>query len=213
MHLERFGSLENVLKAKMELAENLPKNGLFFAPENLSSKLIDFSLPQNVNYFKDYSDIYYFLGHQFNLSKDEIKKSIESISPAEHRRQIIKNGPITVIDDTYNSNPAGFKKALDELKNIKSVEKILVTPGMIELGNLQDTENQKIAACAATICTHIIIVGKTNLQSFQKGIKSTKSKTKIFTVPDLKSAQEILPTIISKNSAILFENDLPDHYF
>lgn len=213
MHLERFGSLENVLKAKMELAENLPKNGLFFAPKNLSSKLIDFSLPQNVNYFNDYSDIYYFLGHQFNLSKDEIKKSIESIPPTEHRRQIIKNGPITVIDDTYNSNPAGFKKALDELKQIKSVEKILVTPGMIELGNLQDTENQKIAAYAATICTHIIIIGQTNLKSFQNGIRSTKSKTKVFTVPDLKTAQSIIPTIISKNSAILFENDLPDHYF
>ncbi len=213
MHLERFGSLENVMKAKMELAESLPKTGLFFAPENLKSKIKDFSLPQNINYFNDYSDIYYFLGHQFNLSQDEIKKSIESIPTTEHRRQIIKNGPITVIDDTYNSNPAGFKKALDELKNIKSVEKILVTPGMIELGNLQDSENQKIAAYATAICTHIIIIGQTNLKSLENGIKSAKSKTKVFTAPDLKSAQEIIQTIISKNSAILFENDLPDHYF
>jgi UDP-N-acetylmuramoyl-tripeptide--D-alanyl-D-alanine ligase len=213
MHLERFGNLENILKAKLELAESLPKNGLFFAPKNLSSKIKDFSLPQNVNYFNDYSDIYYFLGHQFNLSKDEIKKSIESIPTPEHRRQIIKNGPITVIDDTYNSNPAGFKKALDELKNTKSNEKILVTPGMIELGDLQDSENQKIATYAAIICTHIIIIGHTNLKSFQTGIKQSKSKTKVFTAPDLKSAQEIIQTIISKNSAILFENDLPDNYF
>ena len=213
MHLERFGSLENILKTKMELAENLPQNGLFFAPQNLSSKLKVFSLPQNVNYFNDYSDIYYFLGHQFNLSKDEIKKSIESIPPTEHRRQIIKNGPITVIDDTYNSNPAGFKLALDELKKIKSVEKILVTPGMIELGDLQDSENQKIATYAASICTHIIIIGQTNLKNFQTGIKKSKSKTKVFTASDLKSAQEIIQTIVSKNSAILFENDLPDNYF
>jgi UDP-N-acetylmuramoyl-tripeptide--D-alanyl-D-alanine ligase len=213
MHLERFGSLENILKTKMELAESLPKNGLFFTPKSLFSKIKGFSLPQNVNYFNDYSDIYYFLGHQFNLSKDEIKKSIDSIPSTEHRRQIIKNGPITVIDDTYNSNPAGFKLALDGLKNIKSVEKILVTPGIIELGDLQDSENQKIAAYAATICTHIIIIGQTNLKSFQKGIKSTKSKTKVFITPNLKSAQEIISTIISKNSSILFENDLPDHYF
>lgn len=213
MHLERFGSLENILKTKMELAESLPKNGLFFAPENLKQKIKDFSLPQNINYFTDYSDIYYFLGHQFNFSKDEIKKSIDSIPSTEHRRQIIKNGPITVIDDTYNSNPAGFKLALNELKKIKSTEKILVTPGMIELGDLQDSENQKIATYAATICTHIIIIGQTNLKSFQAGIKSTKSKVKVFTVTDLKSAQEILPSILSKSSAILFENDLPDNYF
>lgn len=213
MHLERFGSLENILKTKMELAESLPKNGLFFAPENLKTQIKNFSLPQNVNYFTNYSDIYYFLGHQFHLSKDEIKKSIESISPTEHRRQIIKNGPITVIDDTYNSNPAGFKLALNELKKIKSTEKILVTPGMIELGNLQDSENQTIATYATAICTHIIIIGQTNLKSFQTGIKKSKSKVKVFAVPNLKSAQDILPSILSKSSAILFENDLPDNYF
>jgi UDP-N-acetylmuramoyl-tripeptide--D-alanyl-D-alanine ligase len=213
MHLERFGSLENILKAKLELAENLPKNGLFFAPENLSSKIKDFSLPQNVNYFKDYQDIYYFLGHQFNLSQNEIKKSIESLPPTEHRRQIIQNGLITVIDDAYNSNPAGFKLALDTLKNIKSDSKILITPGMIELGNLQDSENQKIATYAASICNHIIIVGQTNKDSLTQGAKLAKTKVKIHSVPDLKSAQELLPSIMSKTSAILYENDLSDQYF
>jgi UDP-N-acetylmuramoyl-tripeptide--D-alanyl-D-alanine ligase len=213
MHLERFGTLENILKTKMELAQSLPQNGVFWAPKTLSSQLKKFSLPKNTKFFTDYFEIYFSLGFHFNLSQKDIQKIIEDIPPSEHRQQIIKNGTITIIDDTYNSNPAGFVRALDKLKSIKSTEKILVTPGMIELGNLQDQENQKIAVYAISICTHIIIVGKTNKLSLEKGVKSTKSKVKIFTVPDLKAAQDLLPTIITKDSAILFENDLPDQYF
>lgn len=213
MHLERFGSVDNILKAKMELAQSLPRTGLFLAPQNLSSKIKDFSLPKNVNYFKDYSEIYYFLGHQFNLSKSDIDTTIKSLPPVEHRRQIIHNGPITVIDDAYNSNPAGFKLALDTLKNIKSDNKILITPGMIEMGTLQFEENQKAATYAASICDHIIIVGQTNQEALSKGAKLAKTKVKIHTVPNLKSANELLPSIMLKNSAVLFENDLSDQYF
>jgi len=213
MHLERFGTLDNVLKTKMELAESLLTTGTFFAPKNLSSKVQQFSLPQNVHYFGDYQEIYYSLGFQFNLPKTEIQKTLSSLPSVEHRCQIIQNGPITVIDDAYNSNPAGFKLALDTLKNIKSDSKILITPGMVEMGQLQDEENQKAANYAASICDHIIIVGQTNQEALLKGAKLAKTKVKIHTVPDLKSAQELLPSIMSKTSGILYENDLSDNYF
>ena len=213
MHLERFGSLDNILKAKMELAENLSPNGLFLSPINLSTKIKIFSLPKNVNYFSDYQEIYYFLGNQFNISKSDIDSTLKSLPPVEHRLQIIQNGPITVIDDAYNSNPAGFRLALDTLKKTKSDSKILITPGMIEMGQLQDEENQKIATYAASICDHIIIVGQTNQESLTKGARLAKTKVNIHQALDLKSANELLPSIMSKNSAILYENDLSDQYF
>ena len=213
MHLERFGSLDNILTAKMELAESLSPNGLFVTPKNLSTKIKNFSLPKNVNYFKDYQEIYYFLGNQFNISKSDIDSTLKYLLPVEHRRQIIQNGLITVIDDAYNSNPVGFKLALDTLKNINSDNKILITPGMIEMGQLQFEENQKAATYAASICNHIIIVGHTNQESLTQGVKLAKTKVKIHTVANLKSANELLPSIMSKNSAILYENDLSDQYF
>jgi UDP-N-acetylmuramoyl-tripeptide--D-alanyl-D-alanine ligase len=154
------------------------------------------------------------VGLYFGMNLVEIAEQLNNFnSPVGRMNLIAGYNHSFLIDDTYNSNPAGFRLALSQLKAISSKEKILITPGMIELGDLQDSENQKIAAFAATICTHIIIIGQTNQESLQKGIKSSKKSLKIFTVPDLKSAQEIIPTIISKNSAILFENDLPDHYF
>jgi UDP-N-acetylmuramoyl-tripeptide--D-alanyl-D-alanine ligase len=213
MHLERFGSLDNILKTKMELAQQLPPTGLFFAPQNLSTKIKNFSLPNNINYFKDYQQIYYFLGNQFHISKSNIDSTLKSMPPVEHRLQIINNGPITIIDDAYNSNPAGFKLALDTLKNINSDSKILITPGMIEMGQLQFEENKKAATYAASICDHVIIVGQTNQDSLIQGVKLAKTKTKIHLVSNLKSANELLPSIMSKNSVILFENDLSDQYF
>ena len=89
----------------------------------------------------------------------------------------------------------------------------MVTPGMIELGSLQDELNSKLAKESATVCQHLVIVGITNRHSLLKGAKSAKSKTKIHTIDSFAQAQNLLPTISSTDSAILFENDLPDNYF
>jgi len=211
MHLERFGSLENILKTKMELAENLPKNGIFWAPKNLTSQIQKFSLPKNTNYFTDYSQIYFSLAFNFNISQKDVQKILDSLPPAENRQQIIKNGPITIIDDTYNSNPAGFKLALDKLQKLKSDQKILITPGMIELGSMQFSENARLATIAGKICDHIIIVGQTNREAWLSGLKNTSAK--IHTIQNLSETNSLLPSIYQGTAAVLFENDLGDQYF
>jgi len=211
MHLERFGTLENILKAKMELAQSLPKNGIFWAPKNLTSQLQKFSLPQNTNYFTDYSQIYFSLGFNFNISQKDIQKILDSTPSAEHRLQIIEKGPITIIDDTYNSNPEGFKRALDKLEKIKADQKILITPGMIELGSIQFSENARLATMASNICHHIIIVGETNKKALLSGLKNTSAK--IHTIKNLSETDQLLPLIYKGTAAVLFENDLGDQYF
>lgn len=211
MHLERFGTLENILKTKMELAQSLSKNGIFWAPKDLYSQIKDSSLPKNTHYFTDYSEIYFSLGFQFNLLQKNIQKTINSIPITEHRQQIIKNGPITIIDDTYNSNPAGFELALKKLKEIKSDQKILITPGMIELGTMQFSENTRLATIASKICDHIIIVGQTNKEAWLSGLKNTS--TKIHTIKNLSETDQLLPSLYQGTTAVLFENDLGDQYF
>jgi len=211
MHLERFGSLENVLKAKMELAQNIPSTGTFIYPKEISSQIKNFSIPKNQFSFKDYSEIYNYIGKYFNITPDRIKKIINNIPPVEHRLQIIQNGPITVIDDTYNSNPAGFKVALEKLQKSKTKQKILVTPGMIELGNMQFSENEKIAKLAGKICDHIVIVGETNKRAFLSGLKN--SQAKIHIIKKLSETDQLLPQIYRETATVLFENDLSDQYF
>jgi UDP-N-acetylmuramoyl-tripeptide--D-alanyl-D-alanine ligase len=207
MHLERFGSLKNILKTKMELAQNLPKNGLLLLPSSIDPK--PFHLKVNhIIYFDKPKQIYQSITDYL-----EIKNWSTDFSPPEHRLQIIKNGTITIIDDTYNSNPAGFALALATLKSFKTSNRILVTPGMIELGSLQASENSKAAKAAAAICNHLIFVGQTNRHSLNSGALLAKSKAEIHLVDTFTQAQQLFSELITPGAVILLENDLPDNYF
>ena len=211
MHLERFGSLENITKTKMELAQSLPQNGSLYLPFELEPNLIQFPLKvRSIEFFKSFSDVYLRLAQLLHLDTVAVKATIDSLPPPEHRRQIIKNGTMTIIDDTYNSNPSGWQLALNELKDIKSDNKILVTPGMIELGDLQESENTRLAKLSSHVCQHVVIVGYTNRQALLEGLKN--SPAIVHLVTNLAETQTLLPTITVPDTAVLFENDLGDNY-
>ena len=211
MHLERFGTIENILKTKMELSQTINKNGKIFLPDNIQQKIFHIRLKsKNIIFFKNIYQVYQDICQQLGIDNEIYNKIISSRSSSDHRLQVTKNGTITIIDDSYNSNPDGFKLALNTLKNIKSDNKILVTPGMIELGSLQNSENTRLAKIAGTICHHIIVVGQTNKNSLSKGLKNTRSK--IYFANHLSEVKKLLSNIITTNTVVLFENDLPDNY-
>ena len=213
MHFERFGSMENILKTKLELIESLPKDGIGFLPEELELQIKNYNFSANIEFFSSKKELLIKIGKIFGLNEEEVLGRLETMPPTQHRQQIIKaSGDITIIDDTYNSNPAGFISALETLKNINAQRKILVTPGMIELGEKQFELNKDAARNAAEVADYVIIVGETNKSALEEGLKEGFAK-KVFWAPDLDSAKKKLSEIATTNSAILLENDLPDHYF
>lgn len=207
MHLERFGSLKNILKTKMELAQNIPKNGLLLLPNSINPESFHLKV-SHIIYFDKPQQIYQSIADYL-----EIKNWSTNFPTPEHRLQIIKNGSITIIDDTYNSNPVGFTLALTKLKSLKTSNRILVTPGMVELGPIQASENFKVAKAAAAICNHLIFVGQTNRHSLESGALSAKSQAKIHLVDTFSQAQQLFSELITPGAIILLENDLPDNYF
>ncbi len=226
MHLERFGSMENILKTKMELIESLPADGVGFLPKESESQILKYfhnsnygskKIAAKIEFFSSKENLLIKVGEIFGLAQDEILGRLKTMPPTPHRQEIIKvSGNITIIDDTYNSNPTGFEFALEILKNIPAERKILVTPGMIELGEKQFELNKEAARSAAKIADYVIIVGETNKKALEEGLKETMGsdfEKKVFWTPDLNSAKSKLSGITIPNSAILMENDLPDHYF
>lgn len=205
MHLERFGSLKNILKTKMELAQSLPRNGLLLLPKSINHKSFNLAV-EKIIYFDTPQQIYKNIATYFDI-KNPPK---DNFSITDHRLQIIQNGSITIIDDSYNSNPAGFEMALKTLKIQKTTQKILVTPGMIELGSLQPSENTRLANLAGKICDYVIIVGQTNKNALLSGLKNTPAK--IHTIQNLSETEKLLPSLYKGTSAVLFENDLGDQY-
>lgn len=148
------------------------------------------------------------------LSLEQIAKGISKIESVKHRLEIIDPGTgVIVIDDAFNSNPDGAKAALDVLDAFKDKRKIIVTPGMVELGEIEETENQKFGEYISKVCDIVVLVGKNRTIPIYKGLQKMKfDKDGLFVVNSLDEASQILKSITKVNDVVLFENDLPDTY-
>ena len=225
MHLERFGSQENIFKTKLELIESLPSDGIGFLPKKLESQFVKYFHNFNneskkiakVEYFLSKEDLLIKIGKVFDVGEKEVLGYLKTAPQTPHRQEILKTSSgITIIDDTYNSNPIGFLSALEMLKNTPAQRRILVTPGMIELGIEQFGLNKEVAQSAAKIADYVIVVGETNKKALGEGLKEVYGNdyiSKVYEVIDLESAKSKLSELAILNSTILLENDLPDHYF
>lgn len=117
-----------------------------------------------------------------------------------------------IIDDTYNSNPAGAEAALELLASLAAPEgkRVVVTPGMVELGERQAEENQAFAAAAARVATHLLVVGRTNRRALLAGARVGGAV--VIVVPSREAAVAWARESLGPGDAVLYENDLPDHY-
>jgi len=143
---------------------------------------------------------------------DAIPERISRLEPVEHRLQIIDGaGGVTVIDDAYNSNPAGAAAALEVLGQMDARKRVVVTPGIVELGPLQTQENERFGAGAARVADVVVLVAKLNRDALERGARSAGG-AEVVVVDTLEQATEALKTILGPGDVVLFENDLPDQY-
>lgn len=138
---------------------------------------------------------------------------IRNLQPVDNRLELRKEGGITYLRDAYNSNPSGFRAALDVLHALPSNRKILMTPGMIELGTEQAAKNEEMGQHAASICDIALIVGETNREALEKGIKKGgMDPTKVYRCATREDAFAQLRLLAKEGDTILIENDLTDLY-
>ena len=152
---------------------------------------------------------------RMGIPLSKLKGQVRKLEGVPHRLQLIrKGGGITVIDDAYNSNPTGSKAAIDALALFDGF-KILVTPGMVELGAKQAELNQAFGAYAAAVCDYVVLIGKTNSQSIYEGLRSAGyPEEKIFMADRLQEGliRAYGLDAAGKEKIILLENDLPDNF-
>ncbi len=118
---------------------------------------------------------------------------------------------VLVVDDTYNANPAGAVAALDLLGSLPiGGRRVVVTPGMIELGTRQSTENEAFAGAASALANELIVVGRTNADALTRGARSGGAH--VVRVSTRERAVEWVRSTLGEGDAVLYENDLPDHY-
>ena len=148
------------------------------------------------------------------MTLEEIRVAIANLEPVPHRLQLTSNGgDVTIIDDSFNSNPVGAEAALEVLTEIQGRKKVLVTPGMVELGEREYEENKRLGERAADVCDLVILVGPTRTTPILDGLKAAHYPSQqIIVALNLEEVKQHLATQVQAGDVVLFENDLPDNY-
>lgn len=138
---------------------------------------------------------------------------LRQLQPVDNRLQVKKDNGATYLHDAYNSNPIGFAGALEVMKSLPGSRRIVMTPGIIELGPQQQAENERIGHLAGQICDLAIVVGNTNKESLSMGLHSSGlDKDKVIFCSTRDEAFRVLKEVQKNGDILLIENDLPDLY-
>ncbi len=258
MHLERFGSLENIFLAKRELAEALPAGGILVvnadSPNALrlartvpdrrvwlygerSSEALDtrlervaftkqgtsFVLRTKTAEYECFTPIHgrpivlnlagaFTIATALGLNPEVAVAAFRTLRPVSNRLEVVEDRGITWIRDAYNSNQYGFRAALEVAAALPATSRVLVTPGVIELGATQAAVNAQLSKEAAAVCDHTLVVSETNRAAFIDGHRAVGREDRLVTVASRSEAFRWLREHVAEGGLVVLENDLPDLY-
>lgn len=258
MHLERFGSLENIFLAKRELAEALPDGGVLVVNADspnalrmaqtvpnrrallygaLSSEDLDTRLGQ-VRFSADGTSfvlrtrtaeyacftpvhgrpIVHNLAGAFTMAvalgvdPAVAVAAMRTLRPVSNRLEVVEDRGIVWVRDAYNSNQHGFRAALEVAAALSAATRVLVTPGVIELGEAQREVNATLSREAAAVCDYTLVVGDTNRAAFEEGHRAAGRSDRLVIVTSRTAAFRWIGQHVKAGDLVVLENDLPDLY-
>ncbi len=252
-HLERFGSIENIIKAKFELIQAIPENGIKLLNvdntniahnyKSYTAKALFYGKNSPDNYYKNLNYIDgkavcdfvlsdYSLGTlelslcgegnianalaaaslaaKLGVPTGTVSEVLRLLKPSPHRLELINypNGT-TFVDDAYSSNVDGFKVALNYLSSFTTRPKVLVTPGIVELGRKTEVVHKELGTLANGLCDFVILVGHS---SRTEGLALAVAHDKVQFINSIKELPAVLAKLQLELPVVLIENDLPENY-
>lgn len=154
------------------------------------------------------------LAYKLGVAADDIAFAVSRLTPTEHRLELKSSvkGSL-LIDDAYNANPEGCLEAVNVLGSFEGMKKVIITPGLVELGEKEFDCNKALGEAAAKVCDKIIFVGKKRSEPLVEGAKEVGfDKENMYIATSFMEAMEIYSSFADDNTVVLLENDLPDNY-
>ena len=235
-HLERFGNIANTIETKFEIVKFAKPSALLVLNEDnelVRDNYSKYSKDRKIFWYKNSLE-YPFgikpvilgsyisgilsgcaaIAKELGLAEDQIKEGIKKIKPIPHRlEQIQTSNGVTVIDDSYNSNPDGAKEAIDVLNTFKHQRKVYVTPGLVEMGEQTQEVHQVIGEHLATVADKVILIRNSVTPFIADGLLSKGfNQDNIHWFNSSLEAHNRIPKIIKPGDVVMFQNDWPDNY-
>jgi len=256
-HLNTFKTLDNIIKEKMKMVENLAEDGVGFLNkdnENIRNytikntcKIVWFGIQEeDVDYravdikygpygskFKVVTrnqEVHTFesrllgehnvmnilsaiaVGCELGISWQQLQRAVHNVRFIEHRLELKKINGFTFIDNGFNSNPSGSKMSLDVLSKMPG-KRIVITPGMIDLGEQQQQANQEFGKYMLGKADLVLLVGLVQSEDIRRGLEEVGfNMEQVITFKTVVEAFNYIYQNASYEDTILIENDLPDAF-
>jgi UDP-N-acetylmuramoyl-tripeptide--D-alanyl-D-alanine ligase len=152
------------------------------------------------------------LARALGVEPDTIVAAMRTLTPVSNRLEVVEENGITWIRDAYNSNQFGFRAALEVASALTATRRVLVTPGVIELGPMQAEVNRALSREAAGACDETVVVSDTNRAAFVAGHADVGRTDRLIAVANRTEAFAWLREHVGSGDLVILENDLPDVY-
>lgn len=233
-HLSLFGSIENTKKAKFELIESLSSDALpagrqgmafFNGDDPIASEMAKLSkvkstymytqkqLPTGIKIQSKHKPFLsnlaaaYVVGQKLGLNEDSLKSNVVRALDTLGIK-VVKKDDVTVLDDSFNSNPKGFHAALDVLATYKG-RKVLITPGIIELGGEAKRIHRELGEQIGAICDVVILTNDNFVKPIREGLRKTAFDVTNTLVLKRENIVGIVKNQIHGKTTILLEGRVP----
>jgi UDP-N-acetylmuramoyl-tripeptide--D-alanyl-D-alanine ligase len=147
------------------------------------------------------------------VSLEEIRAAVGSLAPAPKRLEVREEGGLVKLIDVANANPRGAQMALEVLGQFGGGSRILITPGLVELGSIEAEENRRLGRMAAAACDYVVLVGPRQTLAIREGLREGGfPEGRILVARHSDEVADCMKDIVRPGDVLLYENRLPDTY-
>lgn len=142
----------------------------------------------------------------------DLTEAVAKLEPAKMRGERFKRGAITILDDSYNSNPEAARSMIDVLRQEKAARRIAVLGEMLELGAKAEILHREVGAYAAQARVDAVIgVGGAAEFIAQEAVKGGLDARDAFFFENAEEAGDFLRAFLRPGDAVLFKGSRGTH--
>lgn len=142
-------------------------------------------------------------GLTYEVPKEKIIKALANASGTDRRLAYEDINGLTLLDDSYNANPASMAAGLDVLASVKAKRHVAILADMYELGEDEESGHIQTGEKAGEVGVDLLIAIGRNASLMADGALSKSRKISVVKFKDVESAAEKIMSLLAAGDAVL----------
>lgn len=166
---------------------------------------IEYKVPVSGRHFLTAALTALAIANEIGLSPANIAQGFANFHAVPGRCQVHHIGPWTVIDDTYNANPASMRAACETLRDWQGVNKrLLITGDMLELGTHAEAAHVELGRAAAEARVDgLLVVGEQAEMVIHGALAGGLRPSRLAQCDDLETLLTVLDCVLEPGDVVL----------